>query len=293
MEKTHIIGTGLSGLVGSRITELLGLSYTFEDLSRKTGTDITDKESVLKKIQDSDAPVVLHLAAKTDVDGSEKEKDLGQESEAWKINVLGTQNVVDACKQTGKKIIFVSTDMVFSGDKKLGEKYSEEDAPSPANFYATTKYEAEKVVLQSGIPSVLLRIAYPYRANFEKKEYVRIFISLLSQGKPIKAVSDHYFTPTFIDDIAIVLNTIVQKNILGIFHCVGDESVSPFLVAKSVAKEFGFNEDLITETTRSEFFVDRAIRGFNLSLENDKIKKIGVHLHAFSEGLKEIKSQMQ
>lgn len=288
----QIIGTGLSGLVGSRIVELLSSEYLFEDISRKTGTDITDKEAVLKRLSESSAPTVLHLAAKTDVDGSETEKDLGQQSEAWNINVGGTQHVVDACRQTGKKLIYISTDMVFSGDQEWGQKYTEEDTPNPQNYYAQTKYEAEKVVLQSRISSIILRIAYPYRANFEKKEYVRVFMSLLAQSKQIKAVADHYFTPTFIDDIPGVLNMLIETDARGIFHCVGDESVSPYIVAKKVAKEFGFSEDLVGETTRAEYFAGKAIRGFNLSLSSARIKQLGASLHSFSQGLEEVKRQI-
>ena len=288
----NIIGTGLSGLVGSRIVSLLNETYSFEDISRKTGTDITDADAVTERIAKSNSPVVLHMAAKTDVDGSEAEKDLGPESLAWKINVDGTQHIVEACKQTGKKIIYISTDMVFSGDLESNKKYTEEDLPNPANYYAQTKYEAEKIVQSSQIPYIILRIAYPYRADFEKKEYVRIFISLLSQEKPIKAVSDHYFTPTFIDDIAGALDVLIKQNATGVFHCVGDETVSPYIVAKNVAKEFGFREDLVTKTSRSEFFAGRAIRGFNLSLSNAKIKQLGVRLLSFSEGLQEVKKQI-
>ncbi|MDE2026086.1 MAG: sugar nucleotide-binding protein, partial [Patescibacteria group bacterium] len=173
-----------------------------------------------------------------------------------------------------------------------GQTYTEDAIPNPANFYAQTKYEAEKVVMSSGVPFIILRIAYPYRASFEKKEYMRIFISLLSQGKQIKAVSDHYFTPTFIDDIPGVLNTLIETNAQGIFHCAGDESVSPYMVAKSVAKEFGFSEDLVSKTTRSEYFAEKAIRGFNLSLSSAKIKQLGVSLHSFSQGLEEVKRQI-
>ena len=292
MEKKQIIGTGLSGLVGSRIIELLGSLYDFEDISRKTGTDITDSDAVIQRITASKAPVVLHLAAKTDVDGSEAEKDLGPESIAWMVNVDGTQHVVDACRQTGKKLIYVSTDMVFDGSKAQGQTYIETDTPNPANFYAQTKYESEKIIASSGISYIILRIAYPYRADFEKKEYVRTFISLLSQGKQIKAVSDHFFTPTFIDDLAGVLDGCVAKNLQGIYHAGGSEAVSPFIVATSIAKEFGYSESLVTETTRAEYFIAKATRGFNLALNSDKIKQLGIGLRSFSEGLRVIKSQI-
>src|SRR5690349_17834981 len=99
----QIIGTGISGLVGSRIVELFKDTYIFHEMSRKTGVDITDKQAVLDKIENSPAQIVLHLAAKTDVDGCEKDREFGENGEAWKINVLGTENVIDACKKTNKK----------------------------------------------------------------------------------------------------------------------------------------------------------------------------------------------
>lgn len=109
-----ILGTGLNGLVGSRIVELLKDKYEFENLSLSTGVDITDRNIVLEKIKSSDAEVVLHLAAKTDVDGCELDKPLGEKGEAWKINVKGTQNIADGCLKFNKKLIYISTDFAFS-----------------------------------------------------------------------------------------------------------------------------------------------------------------------------------
>src|ERR1035437_5068325 len=110
--KTKILATGLTGLVGSRLTELLGGAYEFENLSRETGVNILDKQLVLDVASASDAPIVLHLAAKTNVDGCEldKEKDkeilnknLKEQEETWKneqtawaVNVFGTQSIVEA-----------------------------------------------------------------------------------------------------------------------------------------------------------------------------------------------------
>ncbi|MGH7246392.1 MAG: SDR family oxidoreductase, partial [Candidatus Levyibacteriota bacterium] len=141
---TTIIGTGISGLVGSRITELLSADFSFEEISRSTGIDITDNRSVLQKISSSNSPFVLHLAAKADVDGCELDKPLGVNGDAWKINVIGTKNIADACLQTGKKLLYISTDFVFDGEKADG--YTEEDMPNPINWYAETKYEGEKIV---------------------------------------------------------------------------------------------------------------------------------------------------
>src|SRR5579883_1052835 len=108
--------TGGNGLVGSRIVELLSNTYQFDSINRTEGTDITNKEAVLNKVKSSDASTVLHLAAKADVEGCEKEKELGKNSDAWKIHVEGTKNILEACEQTQKKLIYISTDFVFDGE---------------------------------------------------------------------------------------------------------------------------------------------------------------------------------
>lgn len=287
----NIIGTGLSGLVGSRIVELLP-HYTFEDISRKTGTDIRNKDSVLGRLKHSDAEFVLHLAAYTNVDQAESDKDLEKNSDAWQINVGGTENVIAACEETGKKLIYISTDMVFNGDQSLESSYSEEDTPDPKNWYAMTKYEAEKRVMQCNIPWIILRIAYPYRAQFEKKEYVRVFLHLLQQQKSFSAIDDHYFTPTFIDDLAFVFTTCIKQNVTGLFHAGGTQRVSPYEAAVAIANEFGLDTSLIGKTTRELYFKDKAYRGFNLSLNNDNIGKLGIQMSSFEEGIKIIKQQI-
>lgn len=288
----NILGTGLSGLVGSRIVELLSSKYNFEDMSYTTGVDITDRDAVFKKISSSDASIVFHLAAKTSVDGCETEKELGKESEAWKINVIGTQHVVEACNELGKKIVIMSTDMVFDGEKQLGEKYTEEDIPNPLNFYAQTKYEAEKLIQTSKTPWAIIRIAYPFRAHFERKEYVRVFKDLLEQKREFSAVTDHYFTPVFVDDLALVFDHFIQFDTTGIFHAVGDIAVSPYDCATAIADIFGLEKNLIKKITRREYFKGNAKRGFNLALKNDKIKSLGIKMHSFLEGLELLKQQL-
>ena len=89
MDKPQIIGIGLNGLVGSRITEILSDKFEFVSLSTSTVVDITKPETLTVIKDYSKADFILHMAAKTDVDGCEFEKDLGEKSEAGKINVDG------------------------------------------------------------------------------------------------------------------------------------------------------------------------------------------------------------
>lgn len=287
-----IIGTGLSGLVGSRIVELLSGEYQFEDISRKTGTDITNYHAVLDRIKNSEAEIVLHLAAKTDVDGCERDKEQGENGEAWKINVLGTQHVVKACEDSGKKIIFISTDFVFSGNDTPEKGYTEENATNPVNWYGKTKVESEKVVEQAKTPWVIMRIGTPYRADFTKKDFMRFILSVLQEKKEIRVVKDQKFNPTFIDDIAFVLKRLIENKEEGIFHVFGSQTISPYEGVLEMADIFALNKNLIKPVTYDEFFANRAKRPIDLTMNNDKISNLGILMRGWIEGLEEVKRQL-
>ncbi|MDO8657329.1 MAG: SDR family oxidoreductase [Candidatus Levybacteria bacterium] len=297
-----ILGTGLNGLVGSRIVELLNNSCEFENLSLNTGVDITNPNILFKKFKNSNATIVLHLAGKTDVDSCEKDKEFDArffknespvgEKTAWSVNVTGTKNIVDACKKTNKRLIYISTDFVFDGKNCPENGYSEKDIPNPINWYGKTKYEGEALVKNSGLEFLIMRIAYPYRSNFERKDFVRSLIDGFRNNKLLTMIEDHIITPTFIDDIAYAFDFLVKNNQTGIFHVTGSQFLSPLDCAFQIAETFNFNKSLIAKTTREEYFKNRALRPFCLSLKNDKISKLGIKMRGFKEGLIELKRQM-
>ena len=303
-----ILVTGLSGLVGSRFAELLKDSYEYEGITRESGVDITNETSIKQKILSSDAQIVLHLAAKTDVDGCENDKEIDKKflaqkdfdqqewinkKTAWVINVLGTKHIVEACKKTNKKIIFISTDFVFDGNKSQDEGYIEEDIPNPINWYGNTKYEAEKLVQNSGLDWIIVRLAYPYRANFAKKDdFLRVIIQRFKNNQNLSMITDHIMTPTYIDDFVYAIDSLIKTNLSGIFNVVGGQFISPFDGAVLVADKFNFDKGLITQTTRKEYFKDKAQRPFFLGLKNDKIKNMGIKMKTFEDGLEEIRNQV-
>jgi dTDP-4-dehydrorhamnose reductase len=303
--KTKILVTGLTGLLGSRFVELLGDAYEFEEISRNSGVNILDKAAVLNKISSSEAQIVLHLAAKTNVDGCEEDKERdkeilklnnlqkqeeawAKEQTAWAVNVSGTQNIIEACKKTNKKIIYISTDFVFDGKKR---NYSEEDECNPINWYARTKYEGEKLIQSSGLKYIIARIAYPYRALFERNDFVRAIMAKLEKSEKLSMVTDHVMTPTFIDDIVNALDILIKLEQNGIFHVVGSQSVNPYDAAVKIARTFNFDNYLISKITRREYFAGKAQRPFCVHLKNAKIGKLGIEMSTFDKGLIEIKNQ--
>lgn len=291
--KQKIIGTGLSGMVGSRIVELLKDQYEFEDLSLEAKVDIRHKKKVEQKISQSKAEIVLHLAAKTDVDGCEKDKALGKKGDAWTINVGGTKNVVDACQHLDKKIIYISTDFVFDGESPPAGGYTEEDKANPINWYGQTKYEGEKIVQNSRNRWLILRIAYPYRAKFTQKlDFVRLILEKLRKNQQVLALIDHIFTPTFIDDVVFGLNTLIKRGSVGIFHLVGSQFLTPYQAINLIAEQFGLDKVLIKGVKMKNYYQNRALRPKNLALKNEKIKKLGIKMRTFEEGIKELRKQI-
>lgn len=292
--KPKILGTGLSGMIGSRIVELLGGKYDFEDLSLETGIDITNREIVLERIRQFNGEIVLHLAAKADVDACEEDKKLGKDGGAWKVNALGTKNLVDGCLENGKKIIYISTDFVFDGENPPVDGYSEQDSPNPINWYAQTKYEGEKIVKKNGDDRLICRLAFPYRTEFvPKKDFARAILSRLENGEKVKAVGDQIVTPTFIDDVACALDKLIDSFAFGIYHIVGSQFLSPYKAALLIARTFNKDERLIEEVKAEDYFAGRARRPFKLALKNDKITKLGIKMLDFEEGLREVKRQIE
>lgn len=287
----NIIGTGLSGLVGSRVVELLSPEYTFTNYSLESGVDITNKEDIIKRItDDTAAPWVFHMAAYTNVQGAEKERLLGEQSVAWNVNVSATQYIVDACKTSGKRLLYIDTDYAFDGTKH--DPYTEEDTPSPLGWYAKTKSEGAKRVLALGETGLVIRISNPYRAQpVGKKDFVHKILERLQAGQTVTAPTDQLFVPTFIDDIAAAIGVLVKQNASGIYHVVPGTGISPFDAAAAIAKTWVCDRSLVIPTTFVEYFVDRAPAPQYAVLTNEKITALGVVMHDFVHGIEEVHLQ--
>ncbi|RJR15482.1 NAD(P)-dependent oxidoreductase [Candidatus Microgenomates bacterium] len=282
----RILGTGLSGLLGSHITASLGKELTFIEISQND-VDITNQSQLTAFCVQQSFDAILHLAAKTDVDSCEQDKTLGKEGAAWQINVDGTSYLVEIAQKKGVPIIYISTDFVFDGTQEF---YTEADQPHPINWYGVTKYEAEKLVL-SDLRNCVIRLAYPYGTKSEqKKDFVRMIGQKLARGEEVVAVADHYFTPTFIEDIVAAIGVVCNKNLTGAVHAVGSSFLTPFEAAQQIAHVFGFDGRNVKPTTRDLFYKNRAPRPYKLQLKNATISSY-IHMKPFTQGLALLKER--
>ena len=292
MKRKPIAGTGMTGLIGSRLVELTGGDFDWLPLRHKAGFDITSPDKVDRAISSFSGQAVLHLAAFTDLNAADKERG-DKNGTCYRINVLGTRNIARACQKNGKYLIHASTDAVFSGKNK--SLYVEDDFPGPIEWYGQTKLWAEEEVLASGCRSAIVRFSYPFRAKFDlKKDFVRKVIDQLTSGEKLTMFSDTVFTPTFIDDIAEAMKVILAKKQAGIFHVVGSTPLSPYDAADEIAAVFDLNKKLVLPQKLDDYlkFGGRPYPRYT-ALSNQKLKKeLGVSMRTFSEAILEMKRQL-
>jgi dTDP-4-dehydrorhamnose reductase len=283
-----ILLTGANGLIGTRLLELMKGHRLFG--SDTADFDITDLEATVAYIKSKQPDVIIHLAAYTNTEKAEEEREF-----AWEVNVTGTENLLKAAAELDKvQFIYFSTDHTFDGKKG---NYIETDIQNPVNYYGETKLAGEQLVTQ--LPnSLILRISYPFRSHFEpKSDIVRWMLPRLENKETLHLVSDQFITPTFIDDLAVVLDKVISLQIAGVYHSSGETCLSFVDLGKMVAHEFGYDPQLIQPITLNEFMKKmnrKAGQPLNGGLISTKLKnEIGFAPRAFPDALKIMKEQMK
>lgn len=252
MPKTEILTTGRAGLVGSRVCELLRDKYVWGlDLDIRTSSvDITDPDQVFRIMGQSRADVVIHFAAFTDVGAAAKEEG-NINGDCYRVNVLGTKNIAEACGGFGKHLIHISTDAVLDGENPA---YQTEQSPrKPSEWYGETKKMAEEIVEAISPSYTIVRIASPFTANPSRPDIIAKIQNGLRDGTLPPQFSDHFITPTLIDDVAVALNVLVAERPQGILHIVGSTSLSPFKLAQKVAVLSGFEPGIVRQGSLTDY----------------------------------------
>ncbi len=271
--------TGATGLVGSRILELLGNDFHIRPISSQE-MDIIDKSKVNAVLRDTPFDMFLHLAAYTNVDKAETEKN-----QAYSINVEGTKNIFEVVHELNRPFVQISTDFVFDG---VNPPFTENSPRTPISEYGRTKALAEELVENN---AMIVRISYPYRAQYESRlDFVRAIRNRLESKQPVQGITDSLFTPTFIDDIAYGLKYLFNNYSPELFHLIGSSTVSPYDGCLQIAEAFDLDTSLIGKTTYDTFFEGRAKRPRQCKIVSTKA--LPVHMKTFEEGLAEIKKQL-
>lgn len=198
-----VIITGAEGQLGKSLQRLAAAveDINFVFLERQQ-LDITNAALVAQYVQQQKPDLIVNTAAYTQVDRAEEER-----REAHEVNVLGVANLLNACAQFQVKLIHISTDYVFDGRKSF--PYEEEDVCSPVNYYGQTKYEAEKLIAEAKIQSVILRTSWLYSEY--GTNFVKTMLRLLKERKSINVVNDQWGSPTYAKDLGLAILSLVEN----------------------------------------------------------------------------------
>lgn len=196
--------TGADGMLGSALTTALATNPATRDWNvlgvSVRDFDIADAEAVCRSIDRFRPHIVVHTAAHAIVDDCERDPAL-----ALRVNVAGVRNVVDACRRTGSKLVYVSSDYVFDGVAPPPGGYRENDIPNPLSVYGLTKLAGEHTSRLLGDRALSVRTSWLFGGADERVDNVLAALALAEQGEPAPLVADQYSVPTYTVDLAQAL----------------------------------------------------------------------------------------
>jgi len=295
--KNRIIVTGSNGMLGQRTVEYYSskenielLTTSVEDKSVISSVDyiscdIKSRENIKKVMYDYCPDFIIHTAAFTNVDLSEKMRE-----DAWKINVKGVEYIAEAARAIDAMIIHISTDYIFDG--KNGP-YDENALPNPIGYYGRTKLASENALKISGTLFTILRtnVLYGIALN-SRPDFVRWIINSLRNNEKIRIVKDQINNPTFIDDLVHAISKIIEFRKTGTYNIGGKEFLSRFEFTNRIADFFKLDKNLITPIITEELN-QPARRPLKSGLWIFKAEtELGYKPHSISESLSVMKKDL-
>lgn len=292
---SHFVGTTPRSVAAAGRVDPRGQGTMVDRFDR---VDLSQPHQVEAYVRSTTEPVIMNFAARTDVDGIEKERPASGTSEggpAWTVNALSPVAIARASQSTGRYFIQVSTDFIFDG--RAGP-YGEEAARSPLSpdlsWYGWTKSEGERRLQEVAPHAAILRIAYPYRASFPNKlDFARKMVERQKRHDSPSYFSDQTITPTWIPDATRALGHLIKTRLSGVFHVASPEVTTPFQFAQELLKGLGDDPEQLREGSMREFLerkdaTPRPLRG---GLTCRRILAEGVPLTPWREGIRQFLSE--
>lgn len=269
--------TGVCGQLGYDVIRELskrGFDYIGSDIIEKVENryiqlDITDRVAVDKAVTEANPDIVIHCAAWTAVDAAEDEEN---RDKVHAINVEGTKNIAEACKKIGAKMVYISTDYVFSGQDTEPWKADCRDF-APLNYYGKTKLEGERAVEQLLTKFFIVRIAWVFGTN--GKNFIKTMINVGRTHEVVRVVNDQIGTPTYTYDLARLLVDMAVSEKYGYYHATNEGGfISWYDYCCEIYKQYGLKTEVIPVTTE-EYGISKAERPFNSRLDRSKLVEAG------------------
>ena len=267
--KMRVAVTGATGQLGrdmvdelrSRGHEVLGLG--------SADMDITKAASVHEVLGAFGPEAVIHCAAWTAVDAAE---DAENREQVFAVNAEGTRNIAAACRELNCKMLYISTDYVFSGE---GTEPWDPDCRDfrPLNVYGASKLEGERAVSAQLEKFFIVRIAWVF--GLHGKNFVRTMLNVSEKHDMVRVVNDQIGTPTYTADLAVLLADMIATERYGFYHATNEGGyISWYDFTREIYRQAGKSTAVLPVTT-AEYGLSKAKRPFNSRLEKSKLTENG------------------
>lgn len=256
--------------VGTDITEKYsGIAGTPVETLPYMSLDITDSAAVERVIHELRPDAVIHSAAWTAVDAAEAEEN---REKVMAVNVRGTENIARACKAVDAKMIYISTDYVFSGQGNEPWKADCKEF-APLNVYGESKLRGEKAVSETLEKFFIVRIAWVFGKN--GGNFIKTMLNVGKKFPELRVVNDQIGTPTYTLDLSRLLADMVMSEKYGFYHATNEGGyISWYDFACEIFKMAGYDTK-VNPVTTAEYGVSAAARPFNSRLDKSKLTEMG------------------
>jgi dTDP-4-dehydrorhamnose reductase len=274
-KKILIIGS--SGLVGSNLLSFCS-RYSFltiptfhlylPDEYRQTGLllDITNPAGLREGMKTLEPDCVVNLSC-LGVACCENDPE-----RAYQVQVQGVKDLAGACKEHNIRLIHLSTDMVYSGNK--GTAYTLGDEPDPISVYGQTKLAGERAVEEVGDNYVIVRSALVLgRGRFRRGGFLDWMVERVERETTLTLFSDQLRTPIVVDDLVDLIFTLAESPFTGILLAGGDEAVNRVELGEKLLHAMGVSNELIQPVAMDSLKQAVPLQR-DLRLDNSRVKEV-------------------
>jgi dTDP-4-dehydrorhamnose reductase len=287
----RILVIGAKGMLGRDLVQVLRSSFSFDPHSNWEvlgwdidEMDIREEKKTVTMIENLKPKIVINVAAFTDVDGCESEKE-----KAFVINAEGMKHVALGALRCRAKVLYLSTDYVFDGGK--GKPYVEDDPPNPLNVYGQSKLQGERYVQELVEDGLIIRTQWLYGKY--GKNFVASILLKARENKTLSIVNDQIGSPTYTVDLSKAISALIQRDARGVFHVTNSGICTWFKFGQTILEMFGMEGVKVMPIASTELNLPAA-RPLYSVLHCQKLKQgIGITMRPWSEALKDFLSTFQ
>lgn len=236
MKEQSIWIAGAEGKLGSALRHHLKTTDFFRVVTTDKDVDILDAEAVTDYANMNRPAVVINCVGLSDEKRCEENM-----VEAFRVNALGARNLAVATRSINAKIIHISTDDVFGGEKK--DKLTEFDMPVPTSIYGKSKLAGENYVRELNPKHLIVRSSWIYAPA--ENDFLTQVLEKAKAGEKIEASLDHISTPTSAEELAKFIEVLLMSKEYGIYHASCEGACSRYHFAKAALGYAGFNTELV------------------------------------------------